>query len=259
MNLGLPIPASTYADQIDFGIRLIHWAMFAIFILWGIFFTYLLVRYRRKDGVAAERDAEHGSPLKALLPDFIVMAFEIALIVFYAIPVWNSIKINMPKGEAANKVDVVAEQFAWNVIYPGPDGKFGKRDPNLIHFTNPVGIDYSDPASADDVVLANELHMPLEKPTLIRLMSKDVIHSFFVPEFRIKQDAVPGMEIPVWVEPTKTGTFEISCAQLCGFAHSLMRGDVMVHEPAEFDTWLKEQSANVAAAAPAAKSSKDDF
>lgn len=244
---GLPIAASTYAEQIDFGIRLIHWAMLGIFVLWGIFFAYLLVRYKARPGVPAEREEEH-NPLKGLIPDFVVMVFEIALIVFYAIPVWSKIKIQLPNPEQANQVDIVAEQFAWNVHYPGKDGKFGRRSVDLIHFTNPIGLDREDPAAADDVVLANELHMPVDKPTIIRLTSKDVIHSFWVPEFRIKQDAVPGMTIPVWVTPTKAGTYEISCAQLCGFAHSLMRGDVVAQPEADFKKWLETQSQPVAAA-----------
>lgn len=239
--LGLPLAASSYAKDVDFGIRLIHWTMFAIFILWGIFFTYLLIRYRRRPGVAAEREKTH-SVLASLMPDIVVMAFEIGLIVFYAIPVWSRIKIDFPKPEASNQVDIVAEQFAWNIHYPGPDGKFGRRDPRLIHFSNPLGLDREDPAAQDDIVAANELHVPLGRPTLIRLTSKDVVHSFFVPAFRIKQDAVPGMMIPVWVEPTQEGTYEIACAQLCGFAHSLMRGDVIVQSRKDYDAWLNSQN-----------------
>lgn len=237
---GLPIAASTYAHDIDFGIILIHIAMFAIFILWGIFFTYLLVKYRRRDGVPAQRDKEHGA-LASLAPDLIVMVFEIGLIVFYAIPSWSRIKMEFPKPEEANQIDVVAEQFAWNVHYPGKDGKFGRRDPKLVHFSNPIGLDREDEAAEDDVVLANEIHVPLGKPTLIRLSSKDVIHSFFIPEFRVKQDAMPGMVIPVWFQPTQTGTFELSCAQLCGFAHSFMRAEVIVQTPEDFEAWLNSR------------------
>lgn len=253
MNWGLPPAASTYAGEIDFGIKLIHWAMLFIFVLWGVFFAYLLVRYRRRPGVPAQRDQEH-SVLKSLAPDIAVMVFEIALIALYALPVWSRIKVAFPDPASAHLVDIISEQFAWNAHYPGPDGKFGRRNPKLLHFSNPIGLDPADPAAADDVVSANEVHMPLGKPTLIRLTSKDVIHSFFVPEFRIKQDAVPGMEIPVWVEPTKAGTYEISCAQLCGFAHSLMRGDVMVHTPEDYAAWVKAQAGQVVKKETAAES-----
>lgn len=248
---GLPVAASTYAKDIDFGIILIHAAMFAIFILWGIFFTYLLVRYRRREGVPAQREEDHGWFSKSLIPDIVVLIFEIGLIVFYAIPVWSRIKTSWPKREESNPVDVVAEQFAWNVHYPGADGKFGRRSQELIHFSNPLGLDREDPAAKDDVVVANEIHMPLGKPTLIRLTSKDVIHGFSVAEFRIKQDAVPGMEIPVWVEPNRPGTYEISCAQLCGFGHSLMRGDVIVETPEDYEAWLKSKTPAQEEAKPA--------
>ena len=179
-----------------------------------------------------------------------VALIEIVLLIGYAIPAWAKRVKDLPPENQAVVVHVVGEQFAWNVHYPGPDGKFGRRDPKLVHFSNPIGLDRSDPAAADDIVSGNELHLPLGKPTLITLTSKDVIHDFFVPEFRIKQDAVPGMTIPVWVEPTQAGTYDISCAQLCGFAHSLMRGDAIVESQKDFDAWLKAQSAQAQAAAP---------
>jgi cytochrome c oxidase subunit II len=258
----LPLAASTYAAKIDFGIWLIHAAMAAIFVLWGIFFTYLLVKYRARPGVAAVREDEtkHGAAgeLKSLAPDLLVMLFEIALIVFYAIPVWSRIKMTQPETDAKLKIELIAEQFAWNVHYPGPDGKLGPRRNELIHFSNPIGLDHADPASADDVVMGNELRLPVNKPVHIQLFSKDVIHSFFVPEFRIKQDMMPGMSIPLWVEPTVTGKFEITCAQLCGFGHSLMRGDVYVSTDEEFDAWYKSRLA-LAPAAPKASNPAEDF
>ena len=239
---GLPEAASSYAGQIDDGIAVIQAAMFVIFVLWGIFFAYLIIRYRKRDGAKAER--EQGThTFKSLLPDIIVMCFEIGLIAFYAIPVWSRIKIDFPN-QSADPVDirVVAQQFAWNVRYPGADGKFGRTDPKLVTSYNPIGLDRSDPAALDDVVLANEIHMPLNKTTLVHLSSLDVIHSFSVPEFRIKQDAVPGMTIPMWMKPIKTGTYELACAQLCGFAHSLMKGEVVVQTPADYAAWLKQMA-----------------
>ena len=248
---GLPIAASTYARDIDFGIRLIHWAMITIFVLWSIFFVYLLVRYKRRDGVPAEREKEHhGIISTSLIPDIVVMVFEIGLIFFYALPVWSNIKTKMPAEADSNRIDIVAEQFAWNAHYPGKDGKFGKRTYEKIHFSNALGLDRDDAAAADDIVIANEIHVPMGKPTLIRLTSKDVIHSFWVPEFRIKQDAMPGMTIPVWFQPDRPGTYELSCAQLCGFAHSLMRASVVVDTDEDYAKWLAS-SAPSAAAAPA--------
>ena len=277
-NLGwaYPVAASSYARTIDFGIWLIHTAMFGIFILWGTFFVYLLIKYRARPGVSAQREDHEDTPahisvpdsiskfpfaqmlyrnkgeLKSLIPDMIIMAFEIALIVFYAIPVWSKIKMSTPPVNDAVLVEVVAEQFGWNVHYAGPDGKLGARKSELVHFSNPIGLNREDPASADDVVMGNEMRLPVGKTAIIKLYSKDVIHNFFVPEFRLKQDAVPGLEIPMWVEPTKVGKYEIACAQLCGFAHSLMRGDMYVQTQEEFDAWYKSRLALIpASAAPA--------
>lgn len=254
---GLPVAASTYAGKIDFGIKLIHAAMIAIFVLWGVFFAYLLIKYRRRDGVPAVRDHAAGGALTSLIPDLVVMAFEIALIVFYALPVWSRIKMRMPEEKDAVVVEVVAEQFGWNVRYPGPDGKFGRRNIDLVHFNNPLGLDRADPAAADDVVVGNELHLPVDKMALIKLTSKDVIHDFFVPEFRIKQDVVPGMEIPVWIQPDRVGHYELACAQLCGFGHSLMRGDVYVDTPDDYAKWLRARAAATPAAPKPTKPSED--
>lgn len=238
---GLPLAASTFAGEIDFGIRLIHWAMLLIFVLWGIFFTYLLIRYRRRAGVSAQ--SAHGGVVASLIPDAIILIFELALIFLYAIPSWSRIKFDLPKPEEANNVRIIAEQFAWNVQYPGTDGKFGRRDAKFIDSGNVLGLDPEDPPGKDDIVTLNELHVPLGRKTLVQLTSKDVIHSFFVPEFRVKQDAMPGMEIPLWFEPTIAGKFEIACAQLCGIAHANMRGDVYAHSPEEYREWLKAQAA----------------
>jgi|CXWL01.1.fsa_nt_gi cytochrome c oxidase subunit 2 len=282
-NLGwaYPVAASSYARTIDFGIWLIHTAMFGIFILWGTFFVYLLIKYRARPGVSAQREDHEDTPahisvpdsiskfpfaqmlyrnkgeLKSLIPDMIIMAFEIALIVFYAIPVWSKIKMSTPPVNDAVLVEVVAEQFGWNVHYAGPDGKLGARKSELVHFSNPIGLNREDPASADDVVMGNEMRLPVGKTAIIKLYSKDVIHNFFVPEFRLKQDAVPGLEIPMWVEPTKVGKYEIACAQLCGFAHSLMRGDMYVQTQEEFDAWYKSRLATLPVAAKPANPAEE--
>lgn len=277
----LPLAASSYAGEIDFGIWLIHAAMLGIFVLWGAFFVYLLIKYRARPGVAAQREDHDDTPahisvpdsiskfpfaqmlyrnkgeLKSLIPDMVIMSFEVALIVFYAIPVWSKIKMAVPPVENPVRLEIVAEQFGWNVHYAGPDGKLGPRKAELVHFSNPIGLDRNDPRSADDVVMGNEMRLPVDRTAVIDLLSKDVIHSFFVPEFRIKQDMMPGMNIPMWVTPTKTGKFEIACAQLCGFAHSLMRGDAIVQTQEEFDAWYKSRLATMPAAATASNPAEE--
>jgi cytochrome c oxidase subunit 2 len=160
----------------------------------------------------------------------------------------------IPSESEALVVHVTGEQFAWNVRYAGPDGAFGRTDIKLIDLqSNPLGLDRSDPAAKDDVTTLNQLYLPVNRPVIVKLRSKDVIHSFGVPELRVKQDAIPGLTIPIWFVPnvttaemrTRTGNaefqYEIACAQLCGLGHARMRGFVTVQTAEEFQTWLDER------------------
>ena len=137
-------------------------------------------------------------------------------------------------------VEVMGEQFAWNFRYAGPDGVFGKTDPTLITSTNPFGLDKTDPASKDDFLSINQLHLPEGKPIRLRIRSHDVIHSFYLPYQRIKQDAVPGMQIELWMVPRKSGEYEIACSQLCGLGHYRMRAFLTVEPQQDFDRWLAQ-------------------
>jgi cytochrome c oxidase subunit II len=247
-TFGLPVAASTYAAEIDRSLHILHWGMYVIFGLWGIFFVYCLIRFRhRKSAVPGPRGGQ-ASPFFSYLPDAMVLGFELWLVFLFGLPIWSHVKEEFPEEERSEVVELVAEQFAWGFQYAGPDGKFGKRDPKQITPGNTLGIDANDPAAADDVVSLNELHVPLGKPTILKMTSKDVIHSFFVPEFRTKQDVVPGMEQRLWFEPTRAGRYEIGCAQLCGLGHYRMRGDVIVHEAADYEAWLTAKQAEKAAA-----------
>ena len=148
----------------------------------------------------------------------------------------------MPAAGTALEVRIVAEQFAWNVHYPGPDGKFGPSKIELMGPSNPIGLDRSAPEATDDFVSINQLRIPVNKPVIARLSSKDVIHSFSIPVMRVKQDTMPGQEIPVWFTAKKTGNYEIACAQLCGLGHYRMRGFFNVQSEEEFNTWLASQA-----------------
>ena len=143
------------------------------------------------------------------------------------------------------EIRVTAEQFAWNIHYPGPDGKFGATDPSRVTPDNPLGIDRSDPNAKDDITSINQMNVPINKPVLVHLSSKDVIHSFGLYEMRVKQDAVPGIEQKLWFMPTQTGEWEIACSQLCGLGHYRMRGFYTIQTRADFDAWLKEQAAEL--------------
>jgi cytochrome c oxidase subunit 2 len=237
-TVGLPVQASTFAAQIDHALNLLHIGMVTIFVLWSIFFVYCLVRFRKSRQPQAERAELHKA--SSLVPDAAVLLFELWLVFVFGLTIWAHVKNDFPKAENSLVVELVAEQFAWNFHYAGPDGVFGRRDPAQISAGNTLGLDMTDPAAADDIISLNELHVPIGKPTIIYMTSKDVIHSFFVPEFRVKQDVVPGMRVPLWFEPTKTGPFELVCAQLCGLGHYRMKGTVIVHPADEFDAKLKE-------------------
>ena len=257
MERWLPLNAAAHGAQIDGALNWVHWLMALLFVGWMAFFIFVLWRFRRSKNPVANPIGvtSHAS---SWLEGAVALA-EAVLLIGLSIPLWADRVSRFPPENEAMKVRLVGEQFAWNVHYPGPDGVFGRTSIDKIDLqSNPLGIDRDDPAAKDDVSTVNQLNLPVNKPVIVYLSSKDVIHSFNVPEFRIKQDAVPGLQIPVWWVPTVTTaemrkrlnkpdfTYEIACAQLCGLGHYRMRGFVTIQEPAEFQAWMDEQ---VAAAA----------
>jgi cytochrome c oxidase subunit 2 len=147
-----------------------------------------------------------------------------------------------PPGKEALVVHVVAQQFSFNYHLPGPDGQFGRRDVSFVTNANPLGLDPNDPAGKDDIVTTGELHVPVNRPVIAELSSKDVIHDYFLPGMRIGGDAIPGSLIPIWFTPVKTGTYEAICAQLCGLGHYGMKGTLVVDTPQDYEAWLKERA-----------------
>jgi cytochrome c oxidase subunit 2 len=230
---------------VDASLHVCHVAMVAIFCLWGLFFIVALIRFRKKASPKADYNASKGG-LVSFLPDLAVLPFEIWLIFIVGLPIWAQIKEDFPAQDKSLVVNLTAEQFAWTFQYAGPDNQFGPRKPELMNANNQVGLDRSAPDAKDDIISINELYVPLDRPTIVYLTSKDVIHSFFVPEFRVKQDVVPGMRIPLWFQPTKTGHYEIGCAQLCGLGHYRMRGEVIVQTPEEFAAWQSDREKELA-------------
>jgi cytochrome c oxidase subunit 2 len=255
-RVGLPVAASTYAGRVDTSLTVLHVGMVAIFLLWLAFFVYCLWRFQQKKVDRASYQGWKGHA-SSFVPDALVLVFELWLIFVFGLPIWSHIKQDFPAEDASNVVGLSAEQFSWGFHYPGPDGKLGRRDPARVTVSNPLGLDDTDPAAADDLVLYNELHVPLGKPTILQMTSKDVIHSFFVPEFRVKQDVVPGMKIPLWFEPNRVGRFEIGCAQLCGAGHYVMRGEIVVQTPEEYAQWWAGVSQAKAAAKPKVVAASD--
>jgi cytochrome c oxidase subunit 2 len=216
----------------------------AVLVVTGIAFVlvqgalgYFVARY-------GENGREHASywhdnpKAEAFL--LILTAVILTVLVFMGQRVWASIYFS---DEPANAtvIEATGMQFSWTFRYPGPDGQFGRTDTKLVTNTNTIGLDREDPAAKDDIISENNLHAPAQKPVRIRLRSQDVIHSLFLPNFRIKQDAVPGMGIEVWFTPTRSGQYEVACAELCGLGHYRMKAAMTVHESQQaFDQWLAE-------------------
>ncbi len=243
--LGLPVAASTHAGEIDHMIVLVHWLMAVLFVGWGVFFVFVLFRFRRGANPTASYTGAKGKISKGT--EVAVAIIEVLLLVFYAIPAWAKRVRAFPSESEAVVVRVVAEQFAWNVHYPGPDGKFGRTDIKLIGSDNPLGLDRRDPAAKDDITTINQLNLPVDRPVLVHLSSKDVIHSFGLTEMRVKQDAIPGMTIPVWFIPNRVGEYEISCSQLCGLGHFRMRGFITIQNAADYQKWFADQQKELTA------------
>jgi cytochrome c oxidase subunit II len=238
--LGMPVAAAAHADSIDQIIVLVHWLMAMLFVGWGLFFLYTLVRFRAG---ANPRADYHG--MKGTFSKYIeggVLAAEIILLVFLAMPAWAERVAAFPPEHESTVVRVVAEQFAWNVHYPGADHKFGRSDIKLVSASNPLGLDPNDPDGKDDVTTINQLNLPVNKPVIVHLSSKDVIHSFALPQMRVKQDAIPGIVHNLWFTPTQTGEWEIPCSQLCGLGHFRMRGFYTIQSDADYEGFLKENA-----------------
>ena len=249
----LPIVASAHGQEVDRVIYLVHLLMFFLFIGWSVYFVVALFRFRRKKNPKANYTGVH-SHISTVVEAGVVLC-EAALLLGFSIPFWVKHVVALPTSRNVVEVHVNAQQFAWNIHYPGPDGLFGKIDMKFFDKqSNPMGLDPNDPAGKDDVTTINQLHLPVGKTALIYLTSRDVMHSFFLPVMRVKQDVIPGMRIPIWFTPIKTGSWEIACAQLCGLGHYRMRGFLTVHSQEEFKKWLSEQSTP-----PAAGHTHDDF
>jgi cytochrome c oxidase subunit 2 len=234
---GLPFDASVNGHAVDNLIYLVHGFMAVLFVGWLIFFVTALVKFRARPGHTAQHHPPHSKVSSYL--EVLVVIIEVVLLVGFSFPIFGAYRDNIPSKENALQVRVIAEQFAWNIHYPGADNEFGKSKPELMGVGNPIGLDPADPAGKDDIVAINQLHIPVGKPVVARLSSKDVIHSFSLPVMRVKQDTVPGQEIAVHFEAAKTGKFEIACAQLCGLGHYRMRGFFFIDTPEQFDTWIK--------------------
>ena len=238
--LGLPIQAAAHAAEIDEMIVLIHWLMAVLFVGWGAFYVYTLIRFRASANPKASYTGVTSHTSSYL--EIGVAVIEAVLLIGFAIPAWAHRVNDIPPEGESTVLHMIGKQFEWHSHYPGPDGRFGRRDISLITPTNAIGLDRSDPNGADDIVSINQMNLPVDKPVIVYLSSQDVIHSMGIAEMRVKQDAVPGIQIPVWWVPNELGQFEVNCSQLCGLGHYRMRGFVTVMEQADYDAWLAEEA-----------------
>lgn len=247
----LPENASSHGHEIDMMIYLVHGLMLVLFVGWAVYFVVALFRFNRW----ANPKANHAGTTSHIstVIEVVVIIAEVILLVGFSIPFWAKQVNDLPNRPDAIHVQVKAEQFAWNVRYPGADGIFGKTDLEFYDKqSNPWGIDSHDPHGKDDITTINQLVLPIGRTAIIHLTSQDVVHSFGLNVMRVKQDAIPGLSIPVWFVPTKTGDWEIACAQLCGIGHYRMKGFLKIETQEEYDQWL-------ASNAPAPDSGGDDF
>jgi len=214
----LPEDVSTFGQEIDSLFYLIYYITGVAFILVTVLMIWFLIRYRHSD----ERRATytHGNTTLEIIWTVIPAAIFIALS-FMSVSTWARVKRHAPDSDF--EMGVTGKQFNWEIAYPGPDGKLG---------------------TDDDVKFDNDLHVPVNKVVRVHLTSKDVIHSFYLPNLRLRQDAVPGRTILVWFEATKPGKYELPCSQLCGFGHSGMKGWLYVHTPEEYQKWAAENLAS---------------
>ena len=254
---GLPVGISSVSGRIDEIIVIVHYLMLVLFVGWGIFFIVSLVKFRSSKNKKANYkgvESHYSSVLEAA-----VAVIEIVILFGFAFPIWAERVNEVPDTRDAETVRVIAQQYAWNIHYPGPDGKFGETRIDLVdEQDNPIGLDRNSEFAKDDFTTINQLHIPVNRKIRVDLSSKDVIHNFKLPELRVSQDAIPGMVIPVHFTATSTseeflkttvGTkregkgLEIACAQLCGLGHYRMKGYVTIHEEDNYQAWLDEQAA----------------
>lgn len=244
MRRFLPEAASAEAALLDAVLIDVHWHMLAVFVVWLAIFVTALVRFR----AGRQPEPRVGSP-RLLWPAVaiaMVVAGDAFLLAARALPAWQARTAPpRPGGETPLEIHVAAEQFAWQIHYPGPDGRFGRTDAALIGPANPVGIDRASPGSADDIGLTNVLVLPINRTIVVELTSRDVIHSFTLPEMRVKQDATPGFTVRTWFTPIKTGSWEIGCSQLCGLGHYRMRGDYRVVSADAWAQWVEQEVARL--------------
>ena len=254
--IGLPEQASQHGELVDHMNGLVHWFMLLLFVGWSSYLVYVFYNFNQKRSKKADYYGVRGHATTHI--EIGVCIVEAVLLMGFAFPLWSRQADDYPTGPDVVKVRAVGEKFKWNFHYAGSDGVLGHIDRKLVSGTNEIGRDPSDPNGKDDFIVGATLKLPLNRPVIIDVGSKDVIHNLALTPMRSAQDAIPGAKAHMWFKPVKKGTWDIICGQLCGVGHSQMKATLEVVDQKEYDDWVKEQSSSAlkaaqAAAAPAAK------
>jgi len=229
-------PIATNWGYIDDTINITFWITGTVFVAVIAFMAYCIFRFRHKEGRRADYNPEN-KKLEWWLS--VGTGIGVAAMLAPGLFVWHQF-VTVPAD--ATEIEVMGQQWQWNFRLPGKDGRLGTTDVRNINSDNPMGLNRDDPRGQDDVIVeGGELHLPVGKPVKVLLRSVDVLHDFYVPEFRAKMDMVPGMVTYFWIKPTRTGTFDVLCAELCGAAHYQMRAQVIVEEEGKYHAWLEQQ------------------
>jgi cytochrome c oxidase subunit II len=221
--------------EIDSAIAITLLVTGLVFIITNLMLAYFGWRFQDQPG--ARSGYTHDNPRLEWTWTIITAVIMFAFL-FGALGLWAQVTSAPPAD--AMLIEVTGQQFAWNVRYPGADGVLGRTDHAQASQDNPIGLVADDPASRDDVQLLNLMYLPQDRPVRVQIRSMDVIHSFFLPHFRVKQDAMPGMTIEIWFVPKQVGGYDLACAEHCGLGHYRMRGKVHVVAAADFDRSLAE-------------------
>ena len=240
--MGMLPNASEHGKEIDQMLNFCHWFMLILFVGWLSYFLYTIFRFHTSRNPKADY---HG--IKNHVSTHIevgVVVVEAIILLGFALPLWGKRVNEIPQDEKADalKIRAIGYQFGWRIHYAGPDGKFGRQSTRFIKAgMNDLGLDPDDEAGKDDAVVTSDMHLVLNKATVVRVSSLDVIHGFALHEMRIQQDATPGTEAPQWFRPIKKGNWQIICAQLCGTGHGSMVATYSVEDQKDFDEWYGSQ------------------
>lgn len=231
-------PIASNWGNVDHTIIITFWVTGVVFVGIILFTAYCVFKYRYREERRAQYEPEN-KKLEVWLT--VLTALGVAVMLAPGLWVWNDF-VTVPQEAEDNLFEVVGQQWGWSYRFPGQDGILGTTDTKFINFDNPFGVDPQDPNGQDDILVDDsEVYIPVDRPIKVLLRSIDVLHDFYVPQFRAKMDLVPGMVTYFWFMPTKKGTYEILCFELCGVGHYSMRGSVVVEDQSVFQEWLQEQ------------------